>query len=142
MTRINLVPPPELCNQHLFAEWRELTRIPNGIVSGKYVVDLDKIPSQYTVRTKDNPAGGKGHMKFFFNKLKFLYERYGSIRDELAHREMPQISMWPDGAFMFWPTIDNELWNDYEPPPEAIALSRKRIAEMMPKRPRFGKKRN
>lgn len=30
MTRINLVPPEELCDQHLLAEHRELTRIPNA----------------------------------------------------------------------------------------------------------------
>ncbi|HGJ5874346.1 MAG TPA: pyrimidine dimer DNA glycosylase/endonuclease V [Arsenophonus apicola] len=29
MTRINVIPPNELCDQHLLAEHRELTRIPN-----------------------------------------------------------------------------------------------------------------
>ena len=36
MTRINLVPPEELCDQHLLAEHRELTRIPNAVAKGKY----------------------------------------------------------------------------------------------------------
>ena len=136
MTRINLVPPAELCDQHLIAEWRELTRIPNGIVAGKYVVNLKEIPKQYTVRTEDNPDGGKGHMKFFFNKLKFLYKRYSRIRYELLRRGMPVRSMWPYGfAFQF-----QELWNDYEPTPEAIALNRKRIAERFPKKARYGGK--
>ena len=31
MTRINLIPPKELCDQHLLAEFRELTRIPNAV---------------------------------------------------------------------------------------------------------------
>ena len=141
MTRINVVPPAELCDQQLIAEWRELTRIPNGIVAGKYVIDLEQIPKQYTVRTEDNPDGGKGHMKFFFNKLKFLYRRYEAIRDELAQRGMPRRSMWPVGEFMVWPTIDNILWNDYEPTPEAMTLNRKRIAEKFPKKPRYARER-
>jgi len=36
MTRINLVPPQELCDQHLLAEHRELTRIPNAVARGRY----------------------------------------------------------------------------------------------------------
>ena len=36
MTRINLVPPAELCDQHLLAEHRELTRIPNAVARGHY----------------------------------------------------------------------------------------------------------
>jgi len=36
MTRINLVPPEELCDQHLLAELRELPRIPNAVLKGRY----------------------------------------------------------------------------------------------------------
>lgn len=138
MTRINVVPPAEICDQQLIAEWRELTRIPNGIVAGKYVIDLEAIPAQYTVRTEDNPDGGKGHMKFFFNKLKFLYQRYEAIRDELAQRGMPRRSMWPESAI--WNCFSLlGIWNDYQPTPEALALNRKRIAEKFPKKPRYAK---
>jgi len=136
MTRINVVPPAEICDQQLIAEWRELTRIPNGIVSGKYVVDLKVIPKQYTVRLNSNPDGGKGHMKFFFDKLKYLYRRYEAIRDELAQRGMPRRSMWPMYAIAF---TRSDLWNDYEPTQEAMALNRKRIAEKFPKKPRYAK---
>jgi len=95
MTRINLVEPAELCDQHLIAEWRELTRIPNGIVAGKYTVNLAEIPEHYTVRTEDNPDGGKGHVKFFLNKLRFLSYRYEAIREELSQRNLASRSMWP-----------------------------------------------
>ena len=137
MTRINVVPPAEICDQQLIAEWRELTRIPNGIVAGKYVIDLEAIPAQYTVRTEDNPDGGKGHMKFFFNKLKYLYRRYKAIRDELAQRGMPRRSMWPED-FDFSMI---GLWGEYEPTREAMNLNRKRIAEMFPKNARYAKER-
>lgn len=133
MTRINVVPPSELCDQHLIAEWRELTRIPNGIAFGKFVIDLTVIPKQYTVRTSDNPVGGRGHMKFFFDKLEYLYTRYEALRAELNQRGMPQKSMWPVG-FDFKAL---GLWNDYDPPSEALALNRKRIAEMLPSKARY-----
>lgn len=135
MTRINIVPPAEICDQQLIAEWRELTRIPNGIVAGKYIVDLKQIPERYTVRTEDNPDGGKGHMKFFFNKLKFLHRRYQAIMDELAQRGMPRRSMWPVDSLNIWSL--QGLWGDYEPTPEAIALNRKRITEKFPKKARY-----
>ena len=35
MVIVNVVPVHELCDQHLLAEHRELTRIPNGLLSGK-----------------------------------------------------------------------------------------------------------
>jgi len=142
MTRINLVPPAELCDQHLIAEWRELTRIPNGIVSGKYKVDLKEIPKQYTVRTNDNPAGGKGHMKFFFDKLYFLFKRYEAIRAELEQRGMPRKSMWPDtDAYASHRLLWGILWSDYKPTPQAIMLNRKRIRETFPNKPRYAKER-
>ncbi|MFV9998078.1 MAG: pyrimidine dimer DNA glycosylase/endonuclease V [Arsenophonus endosymbiont of Dermacentor nuttalli] len=52
MTRINVIPPNELCDQHLLAEHRELTRIPNYIVKKKGNVTLSTL-SSYTL--------GKGH---------------------------------------------------------------------------------
>lgn len=70
-------------------------------------------------------------MKFFFDKLRYLHARYEALREELAQRGMPQKSMWPIG-FDF-----GALWNDYDPPPEAIALNRRRIAEMMPSKARY-----
>ena len=65
MTRINLVPPEELCDQHLLAEHRELTRIPNAVAKGKY--HLKGQPAEYKL--------GEGHVRFFFNKLAFLKKR-------------------------------------------------------------------
>lgn len=62
MTRINLVPPAELCDQHLLAEHRELTRIPNAVAKGKY--HLKGQPAEYKL--------GEGHVRFFFNKMAFL----------------------------------------------------------------------
>ena len=72
MTRINLVPPAELCDQHLLAEHRELTRIPNAVAKGKY--HLKGQPAEYKL--------GEGHVRFFFNKLAFLKKRYDALHAE------------------------------------------------------------
>lgn len=77
MTRINLgVKPSELCNKHLLAEHREIKRIPNVIKSGRY--SLENIPKHFTL--------GKGHVKFFYNKLLFLKNRYISLYNECIKR--------------------------------------------------------
>ena len=55
MTRINLVPPTELCDQHLLAEHRELTRIPNAVAKGKYsITNPQKQPSRSTAHAFKN----------------------------------------------------------------------------------------
>lgn len=129
MTRINLVDPKELCDQHLLAEWRELTRIPNSIVSNK--LNTSFIPSRYTVRTASNPSGGVGHVKFFINKLKFLHKRYNSLLVELHLRGFSCENFWPQVTF------PSELWGDYLPTIEAINLNRERIKERFPKKARY-----
>lgn len=128
MTRINVVPVDELCDEHLRAEHRELTRIPNGIASGK--LSGLNAPKSYTVRTEDNPEGGKGHVKFFYDKLGYLYKRYNEILKELDNRGFKSENRWPTAVF------NNEyqrLWNNYDPTKEALSLNRRRIQERWPK---------
>jgi hypothetical protein len=50
MTRINVVPVTELCDKHLLAEHRELKRIPNRIVKGKFT--LKDAPTEYVLRSR------------------------------------------------------------------------------------------
>lgn len=77
MTRINIgIKPSELCDKHLLAEHREIKRIPNIIKSGRF--SLDNIPKHFTL--------GTGHVRFFYNKLLFLKNRYISIHKECIRR--------------------------------------------------------
>jgi hypothetical protein len=77
MTRVNQhIEPQKLVNKHLFAEYREIKRIPNTIKSGKAV-------------TKDIPDSfrlGKGHVKYYYNKLGFIKNRIELLYDELIRR--------------------------------------------------------
>lgn len=122
MTRINLVDPAELCDQHLLAEHRELIRIPNAIAKGKY--HLREIPCDYVL--------GAGHVKFFYNKLTFLKNRYELLHKECLARGFKVQNFWnnqlPDNP---------SLWNDYQPSENALKINRERIALRMPKNPRF-----
>ena len=76
MTRINLIDPSLLHNKHLLAEHREIKRIPNVILKGKY--SLKGAPSEYVL--------GTGHVKFFYDKILFLYERYIKLYYECNER--------------------------------------------------------
>lgn len=122
MTRINLVPPQELCDQHLLAEHRELTRIPNAVAKGKF--SLKGQPIDYKL--------GEGHVRFFFNKLGFLKKRYDLLHTECKARGFNVQYFWQNEL----PT-DPNLWLDYEPTEQALKANRERIAERMPAKARF-----
>lgn len=78
MTRINVgVEPHELHSKLLMAEFYEMIRIPNAIITMR--VDLSvPIPFDFTL--------GKGHVRFFYNKIKYLHERYNEIYSEAQSR--------------------------------------------------------
>ena len=60
----------------MIAEHREITRIPNAVLQGKAV--LQNIPLEFCL--------GKGHVRFFYNKLGFLAKRYESLYRECILR--------------------------------------------------------
>ncbi len=122
MARINLIPPKELCDQHLLAEFRELTRIPNAVAKGKY--NLVGMPDDYKL--------GTGHVRFFFNKLMFLKKRYQDLYEECKVRGFNVKYIWSDSL-----PEDKNLWLDYIPTVNAIEVNRARIQERMPVKPRF-----
>ena len=62
MTRINLVNPSELTDQHLIAEYREIFMVGgslNRTLNSKVGYREDRVPKQYTLNT--------GHVYFFYN---------------------------------------------------------------------------
>ena len=63
MTRINIIPVEELMDQHLIAEYREITMVPVSLartLSSKTGLDYKKISKSYTLN--------KGHVYFFYDK--------------------------------------------------------------------------
>jgi len=125
MTRINVIPVNELCDEHLRAEHREIVRIPKAVIEKHY--KIDGIPSEYTVRTEDNPDGGQGHVKFFYDKLLFLENRFKELCREMKKRKFKCNEEYPKGF------INRRLKNGYEPNGKAIKLNKQRLRERFPK---------
>lgn len=79
MTRINAnIDPADLCDQHLIAEYREMVRIPNFVL--KHPIKLNTIPDTYRL--------GTGHVKFFYNKIRFLHHRFVHIKMVMHSRNI------------------------------------------------------
>ena len=72
MTRINLIDPGCLLDQHLLAEYRELPRVFTLARPDR------KLPETYRM--------GKGHVLFFYDKLRFLSNRHVDIVQECIRR--------------------------------------------------------
>jgi len=118
MTRINVVSPEELTTKHLVAEYREITRLPTNLKTalnrkGKKF-NLTEIPPEYVL--------GKGHVKFFFNKMLFLKRRFESLVNEMLRRGYNPT--YRDSTIF---DVDVHYMNDYEPTQSAIDLNRERI---------------
>lgn len=127
MTRINLVDPSELSDQHLVAEYREIfmvgSSLQRSLKSKNWDKTLANIPKKYTLN--------KGHVTFFYNKGKYLYKRYKLLIEEMKNRGMN-----PDSERKFkteqWP---DELFNDWEPEPDDYKVIRARIKEKIEMKP-------
>mgnify|MGYP003966322225 FL=1 len=127
MTRINLVPPKELTDQHLVAEYREIfmvgSSLQRSIASKNWSKTLANLPERFTLNA--------GHVKFFYNKGLYLDKRYHQLVHEMKRRGMD-----PDPNRQFkaeqWP---DELWNDWKPSPRDKQIIRERIKERISEKP-------
>jgi deoxyribonuclease (pyrimidine dimer) len=141
MTRINLVPPSELADQHLFAEFREMKMVPKSLrrslVAARRVTSapeayvLRHVPATYVL--------GKGHVSFFYDKRDYMQMRYSDICRELDLRgvEYNRNSLLdPDRT---WDQLPPIFHKNYDPTPEALVLIRERIRERIAKQPEWYK---
>ena len=122
MTRINVVPPQELTTKHLVAEYREITRLPTNLKvalnrKGKKF-NTTEIPSEYVL--------GKGHVKFFFDKMLFLKKRFESLVDEMLNRGYNPT--YRDSNIF---VVDQQFMNDYAPTMDALRINRQRIDDRL-----------
>lgn len=126
MTRINVVPVECLTDKHLLAEYKEITRPFNKVIKRieKGTMSKVTIPNNYCL--------GKGHETFFFNKLRWLHDRYLDIYKELKYSRGFNIN---DTVFTnIYNDLENKLsdtgyWNNYEPTPEDMYLNMARLAK-------------
>ncbi len=129
MTRINIIEPSELTDQHLIAEYREILMVGpslNRTLNSPVGYNKNRVSNKYTLNT--------GHVYFFYNKGKYLDKRYKSLIDEMKRRGFK-----PDKNRLFSNTIfkDNNLYNDWNPTIEDIKVIRQRIDEKISMKPTY-----
>ena len=127
MTRINSgIPPKELVDKHLVAEYREIGRI-GTLLENKIIKNLPfNIPEKFCL--------GSGHMSFFLNKGKFIENRFEQIKLEMIKRGyQPNLSFRNS-----WAKCNRlDMYNDYQPTEDAIKQLKERIKIRTPKNARY-----
>ena len=126
MTRINLVSPSELTDQHLIAEYREIRLLCANLtrtLNSKHGFRIEKVPLEFKLN--------KSHVYFFFNKGKYLHNRFNQLRDEMVSRGFnPQntfpVDIWPE-----------ELYNDWVPTERDMNIVRERIEIRIMTKPKW-----
>ena len=116
MTRINCIPPADLVNKHLLAEYRELPRV------FKLARENANIPSKYTM--------GPGHVTFFYDKLGYLYSRQKQIVQELTKRGF-SLSFDPESLKDTWFNQKSVLWGQWSPSKQDQQTNIQRINERL-----------
>lgn len=129
MVRVNLINPKSLADQHLVAEYNEILMLMAYV---KKYPKVSEIPSDYTL--------GKGHIKFFKNKLNYLKGRHESLKLEMKNRGFATnktINLRP---------FSKELLKDWSPSKRDMAIIKERIKFKLNKKPNYyryyGKKEN
>ena len=132
MTRINIIPVSELHDQHLIAEYREITMVPAALkrtLNSKVGLLREKISKHFTLNS--------GHVYCFYDKGLYLDKRYTEIVNEMKSRGFN-----PDSTRVFPIQIfkDNNLYNDWTPMIEEQKLIRQRIQERINSKPDWYRK--
>tara|TARA_B100000945_G_C20424862_1_gene619919 strand:- start:2444 stop:2848 length:405 start_codon:yes stop_codon:yes gene_type:complete len=132
MTRINLVEPSELTDQHLIAEYREIFMVAGSLkrtLLSKRGYQKSKVPLNYTLNN--------GHVYFFYNKGKYLNKRYKKLISEMKFRGFKpnKNRKFPKKIF-----IDNDLYNDWSPNLEDYKIIRDRIHKKISMKPSWYRK--
>lgn len=131
MTRINIIPPEELYDQHLIAEYREIFMVPGSlrrVLKSKIGYQSSKISSQYTLN--------KGHVYFFFDKGLYLEKRYNLIIKEMQKRGMnPDVNrLFPKDSF------PEKQYKDWMPSEKEMNIARERIELRINEKPNWYRK--
>jgi deoxyribonuclease (pyrimidine dimer) len=134
MTRINLIDPKLLADQHCHAEHREIVRIPTLLrdtLNKKSRNEINRsIPSEYTM--------GQGHVKFFLDKMGFLHDRHVALTEEL-HLRGYNLNDTKTSEEIFLQGIDKEFCLVYNPDKKAVKTNVERILTRIEEKESFYK---
>lgn len=135
MTRINLIDPKMLADQHLFAEWREIKHIPAALdrrlQTHSFAATKAIIPAKFTLNT--------GHITFFMDKMDYLASRYMELTEELDRRKVVEYSEASLQNFYDWLTLmpDEAFKSNWKPDALAIKTIVERITLRLSDKPEW-----
>ncbi len=115
MTRINCIPVKQLADQHLFIEYREITRV-SKLARG--MLDYGK----YTL--------GEGHVKFFYDKGLYLSNRCEALYNELILRGY-------NPTHKIYKPHPAALNDDWEPNKQDMVTNLVRLSAKVVEQPKF-----
>jgi deoxyribonuclease (pyrimidine dimer) len=123
MTRVNLIDPTLLTDQHLIAERLELTWIPGSAIRSWN--------SKNGIQVHPNYVLGTGHVSFFHNKIGYLKKRFDLITKEMIRRGF--------SPKMPWPVMDipHVLMQDYLPTKDDYKIIIERIIQRIDLKPQW-----
>lgn len=120
MVRINLINPKSLTDQHLIAEYDEILML---IAYVKKYPCEENIPEEYCL--------GKGHMRFFKNKLLYIKKRHELLKKEMIIRGFKARKN------VNLKNFKKSLLKDWEPKEKDVILIKKRILQKICLKPRW-----
>lgn len=120
MVRINLIPPKNLADQHLIAEYNEILMLLGYIRNNP---SLKNIPEKYCL--------GKGHIKFFKNKILYLKNRHELIKKEMKNRK------FKTNITINLNEFDENLIKNWSPQKADIKIIKNRLKEKILNKPKY-----
>lgn len=125
MTRINVIDPSQLTDQHLMAEYRELPMVMGALRRSLVAKNgLPPIGDRYTLNG--------GHVKFFYNKGGWLKRRYYALVMELLERGY---QLDPARRADFTVFENNGLDGSWSADEQALHINRDRIQQRILAKP-------
>lgn len=149
MTRVNLVDPAFLTDQHLMAEYREIKMVRPSLERSIRAFVAQKpegTPAEFIkARVHERYRLGSGHVSFFYDKFSFLFLRFLDLRTELDKRGYslsPESRSFKSFCFGEWnPLPCGWVWQPfdkmYQPDDNDRIISRQRIRERILQKPDF-----
>jgi deoxyribonuclease (pyrimidine dimer) len=120
MVRINLINPCKLTDQHLVAEYDEMLML---MVYVRKHQSLEGIPERYCL--------GKGHMKFFKDKVLYLKKRHELLKKEMRKRGFAARKTLNIKG------INKKLMEDWSPNPKDLQVIKKRLKQKISLKPEW-----
>lgn len=124
MTRINVLPPELLSDEHLRGEYHEMTR---PISKVEKAIAKGKSPSDYKI----SPVWklGKGHETFYFDKMSYLRDRYVSVARVMSSRGFSINMEAYENNLSRIDSLPDEWKGNYEPTPEDMYWNMARVVK-------------